>query len=437
MQRTASTFLLALVVTLIVASVALSMGRGLSTRMRAHDSGMARIQARHAALGLLRAVLHDLNVSYADYGQPELVSVLPEGETIGDCSAFLIGRDPVQRAVQFALIPEAALIDVNNASLETLAALPGMDESIAAAIVDWRDEDDDIHQAGGAERGDGFYLSAAVPYAPRNAAFESLAELRLVRGVTDELWFGEDRNANGVLDQGEDRNRDGQLTPGLRDLLCLETREPALNPGGTERVQLMPFNQDVRTLFVERLGEERGQALFTAAQPRQPFTSRLHLIAVLQQEGELSEDEADALWSYLSGPEGRLGLIDAWQASETVLRAAVGSESALTIIDSRPPEKPRSLYWLAEALSNEDIDSIGPLLTSGSYQFRADVLALRNDASGWDRLLVFIDCSTGVSRVLRIQPAATLGWPWPAAQLRSLRRMQEKNPVAVISGGGP
>jgi general secretion pathway protein K len=68
-------------------------------------------------------------------------------------------------------------------------------QTICAAIIDWTDMDQDgaicdpgnaSAQQAGAE--DSFYQLLKKPYPRKNAAFDSLEELRLVRGVGDDFW---------------------------------------------------------------------------------------------------------------------------------------------------------------------------------------------------------------------------------------------------------
>ncbi len=65
-------------------------------------------------------------------------------------------------------------------------------EELIAAILDWTDFDDQIFVLGGGSQGgveDGFYEMLADPYHRKNAPFDSLEELHLVRGVTEDLWL--------------------------------------------------------------------------------------------------------------------------------------------------------------------------------------------------------------------------------------------------------
>lgn len=82
------------------------------------------------------------------------------------------------------LIDEERKININTASKDVLQALPGIDESIAASIIDWRDADDGMLPHG-AERS--YYANLPEPYLCKNALFETLDELLLVKGITPDV----------------------------------------------------------------------------------------------------------------------------------------------------------------------------------------------------------------------------------------------------------
>jgi type II secretory pathway component PulK len=88
------------------------------------------------------------------------------------------------------LTPAGLALDVNTATPEQLRTLfrgVGMEgdpsDSLTAAIIDWRDPDDDT-QPDGAERE---WYHARLRATPRNSAFTTREELRLVRGWTPQL----------------------------------------------------------------------------------------------------------------------------------------------------------------------------------------------------------------------------------------------------------
>lgn len=92
-----------------------------------------------------------------------------------------------------------------------LLNLPGMDESVADALLDWIDADD-VPREQGAESE--FYRGLQNPVAPRNAVPPALEELLLVRGVTRERLFGLDLNANFRVDRWEEDLARSEATAG-------------------------------------------------------------------------------------------------------------------------------------------------------------------------------------------------------------------------------
>ncbi len=114
------------------------------------------------------------------------------------------------------VIDESGKVPINLADQPVLQQIlinlgvPLEDASaIADSIIDWRDEDDE-HRVGGAESE--YYMDLPRPYVAKNAPLDSLEELRLVKGVTDELFFGGEEHAVG-----------------LQDLFSVFNREPTLN----------------------------------------------------------------------------------------------------------------------------------------------------------------------------------------------------------------
>ncbi len=128
-------------------------------------------------------------------------------------------------------------IDINEADITTLARLTG-DDAVAAAIVDWRDPDDEPVSADGAEAD--YYQSLPYPYRPRNGPFETPGELLLVRGVTPEMYFG---------------TKDHR---GLADLVTVESQSLNTDASGQPRMPLNEFRnwseQGFRDVVMAKLG---------------------------------------------------------------------------------------------------------------------------------------------------------------------------------------
>ena len=95
--------------------------------------------------------------------------------------------------VELKLVDENGKVDLNNADMVLLQALfeaVGQDRALsaqlAAAILDWRDPDTLTQPAGGAEDAD--YEGAGRGYGAKDSAFESVAELEQVLGMTPAVY---------------------------------------------------------------------------------------------------------------------------------------------------------------------------------------------------------------------------------------------------------
>ena len=148
-------------------------------------------------------------------GTESAIAILNEDLRDSDCLLDLWSdndedlTDIVLERCQYSVrvVDEAGKLNVNTVTREQLMALPYMEEHIADAILDWRDRND-TPQDEGAEAG--YYENLTIPYTIRNGLLRTIRELLQVKGVTEELLYGEDTNLNGLLDYSE---QDGELSP--------------------------------------------------------------------------------------------------------------------------------------------------------------------------------------------------------------------------------
>lgn len=90
--------------------------------------------------------------------------------------------------------------DANADILRNLLKTLGVEEeegnTIVDSILDWKDADD-LHHLNGAESD--YYMSLPNPYKAKDANFDTLEELLLVKGVTSEILYG-DNEKKGLID---------------------------------------------------------------------------------------------------------------------------------------------------------------------------------------------------------------------------------------------
>ncbi len=160
------------------------------------------------------------------------------------------------------VLDESGKININTASRTLLLGLPDMEEEVADAILDWRDKDEEP-KAEGVEGG--YYQQMPYPYRIRNAPMLTVRELLLVKGVEETLFYGEDTNLNGILDENEqdgheslpEDDGDEELDRGWVDFLTCYSYE--YNRDAQESKRLNISEADQRQLE-RRLGLSPGQA---------------------------------------------------------------------------------------------------------------------------------------------------------------------------------
>lgn len=141
-------------------------------------------------------------------------------------------RDREESVLQWRMVDEESKINLNTVQPSVLVEVLDVNwgreingKELVETIADWIDSD----ASGGAE--EDYYRSLPVSYQPRNQALPVLEELLSLRGVTPALFWGEDGNGNGQLEENEDDgerlppmdNQDGRLEFGLRDLFTVNT----------------------------------------------------------------------------------------------------------------------------------------------------------------------------------------------------------------------
>ena len=176
-------------------------------------------------------------------------------------------------AVDISITDESAKIDINTAVdvlLRGLFLSQGMKDeeaaSITDAILDWRDPDS-LKRLHGAEEAE--YLAAGYSYKPANAAFQSNEELRLVFGMTPELF--------------------DKVAP----LITIYSRQPGINPNIASRGVLRALPGATAAL-VDQFIAQREQARAAKLQPPQfapaaalsSFANNVFIIRAAASDGQ-------------------------------------------------------------------------------------------------------------------------------------------------------
>jgi general secretion pathway protein K len=112
---------------------------------------------------------------------------------------------------------------------------------IVDSILDWKDADD-LHRLSGAETD--YYQSLAKPYKARNADFETLEELILVREITSEILYGTS-TAKGIIPFLTIHGKTGKVNVNVAPKEVLAAL-PGMNAAMVERIIEFRRSSEIR-----------------------------------------------------------------------------------------------------------------------------------------------------------------------------------------------
>lgn len=196
---------------------------------------------------------------YDNPGSFRDVAVALESKTPGRFSLLAPGEADAIDSQRFGVTDEGGKINLNallkrdptgKIAYDMLLKLPDMTDEIAASIVDWIDADNDPH-TNGAEND--HYSGLSPAYRSKNGPLDSLEELLLVKGVTPELLFGDDKNRNGLQDTDE-----AGTNRGWSAFLTVYSREQNVDSSWQARAYL---NGDELDTLYEHISADLGDDL--------------------------------------------------------------------------------------------------------------------------------------------------------------------------------
>jgi type II secretory pathway component PulK len=351
-----------------------------------------------------------------------------EALTIGESRVWILGRNPAAsetglNQVAFNLQDESGKLNLNRANSNALSMLPGMTTELAAAVVDWRSTNGSLSLG-----------YASLGYQAKWSPFETVDELRLVEGITLDHLFGDDRNLNGILDP-EERSLTGSLfsTPGLLDTTTVFSREPNFHADGTLLTNVNTRAQ-IQGLLESSFGTGRSREIMTrlgftqgggqgggAATPNFPSLLRFYLTSGLSQD-DFERIAPELCVTTNSYTYGRVNLNTANATVLTALFVGVGlsqdasSGAATTLVRYREQNSSslNSIAWMVAALGRDHqaVTTLAgrDLLTTRSFQYGADVVAVGPLGRGYRRVKFIFDISDGVPKIIHRQDLSRLGW---------------------------
>jgi len=417
-------------VVLVLAGLALVFARSMRVAAIVSTNQVASVEAECIAAGACQYITSELAANATDSSALEQ-DVPWESLQVGK-GYFWVLRSNLEDDSEFdyGLTDEAGKINLNSASLEMLLKLPGMTAELAASIIDWRDEDSDV-STGGAE--DEYYLLLSEPYNCKNAEFETVDEVLLVKGASEELLHDEDTNLNGLLDDNENDgdnsepadNRNGRLDGGFYEYVTVYSVEANTDSEGNERIYLNDASArtTLQTALQEVVKEERALEIMNNV-PISPsygsvmdfyFRSGLTMEEFVQLADRLTTSEEETL----------PGLVNVNTASKEVLLCLPGLEE--TDVDAllsyrESHDDLDSIAWVANVLDREKATAVGNYITVRSLQYSADIICLSGNGRAYKRYKAVFDTQGGTPQIVYWKSLTRFGWPLEYEIVEALRK---------------
>jgi type II secretory pathway component PulK len=419
--QSGSVLIIVLWVSIGLVSIALYFANSMNYELRAADNRVNGLSAEQAIEGAARYVAYALQNFATNGAVPLNTQFQCAAVPVGDAKFWLIGRDPNAAnptEPYFGLVDEGGKLNLNSVNTNVFQYLPGMTTDFSEAVLDWRGTNGTVS-----------LNYASLGYAPKNAPFETVDELRLVYGADINLLAGEDINRNGILDKSEkDLNGNGALDPGLFEFVTVYTREPNFHADGSSLTNVNTASRSQMQALFQNAGVSTSQigALTRTNGNARPYASLLKF-AVACRNASLSADDFSRIAGNITTSTNVYfrGRVNVNTASVDVLtalimgrnvdeQAAVSAAQTLVTYRQQNPSRLSSVAWIIDALGNTSpvITALagGDYVTTHSYQFTADIAAVGAFGRGYRRVKFIFDISDGTPKILYRQDLGRLGW---------------------------
>lgn len=427
-QPAGSVLIVTMWIVLVLASLVIVFARTIRVEAIAAANHISSVKAEAVADGAINYVFAELSSeeeSAVSYGSNPYEAV-----AVGDGYFWIIRPNlSDDKNHDFGVSDQAGKINLNSASLDMLLRLPGMTSELAGAIIDWRDQDQEI-TAGGAESE--YYLLLDEPYYCKNAPLETVEEVLMIKGGDWEGLCGEDLNRNGVLDWNENDaekskpsdNSNGKLDYGFLNYVTVHSYETNMNKSGNERVNVnnRRSQNELAQIIQEAAGDDYTQ-IMTNIRAVRNYDNIIHFYYVSRMDYDKFNKIIDRLTT--NNDQETIGLVNINTAPAEVLLCLPELEQsdvdALVSRRAKGDVDLSSILWVTKVLSEEKAKAIGGYITTNSFQYSADIAAVSADGRAFKRYLVLFDTAGDSLEVIYKQPLHQLGWPLDAEILENLK----------------
>jgi general secretion pathway protein K len=354
-RRRGVIFIMALGIIVILTGLALVFAQAMRTEALASANRRSEAEADAIEQGAEQWVLAQAEAYQTD--AMTVTQVPAEAVQVGSGYFWVLSPDPdSDQDYQYGIIDEAGKLNINVVTAQELLSLPtDMTQDVADAITDWRNLPGQA-TSDGAESD--YYESLPEPYECKNAAYESVEELLLVKGITPRFLWGYDMNRDGVMSDAE-RQAAGTASG---------------YSGGGGGI------------------DDRGIFNYLTCYSQLPTTG--------------------------ARTTGRVNINT---ASEPVLMALGLSQSdAESLIQQREGNDYTNTSWANSILAKYGT-AVTNLVSGTSYQYSADIVAVSGDGRAFKRVRIVVDVRKVPASIVYRKDLTSLGWPLPQEIQQQLR----------------
>ncbi len=356
--RRGAILIVAMWVIVVLSGLVLVLGQTMRVESLSSSNDLSSLQAQAVEQGAIQYVLYNLA---SLQGQMPLVSNMPcEAVQVGQGAFWILQSNDTTDDFTycFSVTDECSKLSLNSglyigqtAALNMFEMLPDMTTELAPCINDWCTAGDTA-SPGGAKND--YYESLPDPYMCKEAPFETVEELFLVKGADQDLMYGEDINRNGVLAPYKDTNKDGKLDRGLFPFLTVYSISPNTDANGNARVninarqtvsirngrtvtQSVQLGQPLLNLLQQKLSASRYQAVvatLTALLASRPALQFRNIYDFYNKSLMTSDDfklVADSLTNSSISPNGLINVVTAPKEVLMCLPGLVDTDAAAII----------------------------------------------------------------------------------------------------------
>jgi type II secretory pathway component PulK len=478
-RRRGSAFVMTVWILAAMTGLVLAVGHGVRVEADAAANRLATAQAAAAEKGAEQFVLSAVAAEIATPGtlNTDDVQNTMSGMQVADAYFYILKPDPEdETALAFGLTDEAGKLDINTATEQQLINLPNMTQDIVDSIIDWRDADS---TPGGEGAEDPYYQSLPTPYQCKNANFETVEELMLVKGIDADVLFGTDTARAGRANSAP--NASANPNPAAPNA---PAPSPDMNLLGTN----LGTNVSNRGIFpfITIYGVKAGTAPTTSLNSN-AFAGVTNTATTIADVNAADQTQLrNNLQRYISGAnvENLLSLtrqnrpfanIWDWAVRTNITTADFGkimnyiratpapsvakvnvntapkevlmclpsltetdAQAILAHRDADPtPADPSDISWMLDTIPKAKLAAVGNYLTGISYCYSADILAASADGRAFKRFRIVVDASSGTPKIIYRRDMTSFGWPLPPEYRDSLKNHQGPNPDSPLTGALP